>query len=961
MSDDMQIERLLEDLLDSGQTPEEACRDWPNLLPAVRRRLLQFQEVKQRLQILFPPSSGDGQTARRFPTGRLPTIADYAVESLLGRGGMGVVYKARHLKLNRHVALKMLLSGVYASSAELARFQREAWAVAGLRHENIVQVHDFGDCEGRPYFTMELLEGGTLGETLGGVPQPPKKAAETTAVLAEAIQAAHGAGIVHRDLKPGNILLSSTGVLKIADFGLARRVNTDDELTLSGARLGTLTHMAPEQALGEQRKIGPATDIYSLGVLLYEMLTGRPPFLAESDVEMQRRLISDDPVPPSRLNPKVPRDLQTICLKCLHKEIDRRYETASELADDLHRFLRGDAILARPVGPAERLTKWVRRRPAMTTAIAISFLFATSVLVGACWLQRQREERRAGAENDLRLMTSLEDGGRWKEAGVALQRAEARVGSNDFDGMRAEIDGAKHDLALVIRLDDIRLRRVSAGDLNYYRAQASQDYQDAFASAGLGKLTELPQTVGARIAASPTRVPLLAAVDDWTVSATALSQRRWLLQVGQTAAPGETWRKALNDSSSWWNKKNLEQLAGGIPVNDASITLLLAMSARTRAGTEGISPYLWQIQKLYPDNFWANLVLGNALLQQDPTAAESYYRAALAGRSDVAIGFEAVGDSLRLQRKYAAAVEYYQKALSLEPNYPRGISNLAGALVGLGRPGEAITHYKQALRLDQNYAWAHFGLGNALRDTNQLSEAAKEYQLFIAARGATSDAVNDLRRVQIRQGHIDQVWTDWQTLIARDSKRYGDWSGAAELALFLNDSNKYEQIRATLLDHFGGDQSLESELVRSCLLRPASKHQTQILVAMADRSSALSADGFARSRGIDNFVQGLAMYRTGKWDRAVSVLNGEIDRSFQTSSRFIIAMALMQKQEPAEARQVFSDAVASYDWSPANADRREVWMCHILRREAEKIILTASTQSIAGPTSLNASARSGGI
>src|SRR3954452_17852887 len=212
----------------------------------------------------------------------LPLIPGYDVEALLGRGGMGVVYKARHRRLNRLVAVKMLITGAHAGPNERARFQREAEAVARLRHANIVQIYDVGDHEGCPYFTMELLEGGSLAQTLAGTPQPARQAAALLTTLAEAVQAAHRAGIVHRDLKPANILLTADGTLKVADFGLARPFEGEPSLTLSGARVGTPSYMAPEQARGQARAIGPAADVYSLGAILYETLTGRPPFRAET-------------------------------------------------------------------------------------------------------------------------------------------------------------------------------------------------------------------------------------------------------------------------------------------------------------------------------------------------------------------------------------------------------------------------------------------------------------------------------------------------------------------------------------------------------------------------------------------------------------------------------------------------------------------------------------------------------
>ena len=268
VADDPRVQELLDELADSGRTPEEVCGAFPELLPEVRRRWEQMCAVEAELDALFPTPGpdADGGMSALWPAGAdLPWIPGYDVEALLGRGGMGVVYKARHRRLNRPVALKMLIGGAYAGPSERARFQREAEAVAGLRHANIVQVYDVGEHEGWPYFTMELLEGGSLAQELAGTPQPARKAAALLATLAEAVQVAHRAGIVHRDLKPANILLTAEGTPKVADFGLARHFDGEPALTLSGDRMGTPSYMAPEQVIGKAGTIGPAADIYALG------------------------------------------------------------------------------------------------------------------------------------------------------------------------------------------------------------------------------------------------------------------------------------------------------------------------------------------------------------------------------------------------------------------------------------------------------------------------------------------------------------------------------------------------------------------------------------------------------------------------------------------------------------------------------------------------------------------------
>ena len=274
----------------------------------------------------------------------------------------------------------MLLAGAYAPPHERARFQREAEAVAGLRHPNIVQVYDVGDFDGRPYFTMEYVEGGSLAHQLAGAPQPARQAAQLVATLAAAVHAAHVRGIVHRDLKPANVLLAEDGTPKVTDFGLARRQDDGAGLTHTGEAVGTPSYMAPEQARGRPDTVGPATDIYGLGAILYELLTGRPPFRAATAAETVHQVISQEPAPPSRLNDQVPHDLETICLKCLNKEPSRRYGTATELAGDLLRFLRGEPILARRAGPAERVLKWTRCHRSLAASLVSGILLLNGLV-----------------------------------------------------------------------------------------------------------------------------------------------------------------------------------------------------------------------------------------------------------------------------------------------------------------------------------------------------------------------------------------------------------------------------------------------------------------------------------------------------------------------------------------------------------------------------------------------------
>ena len=387
------VGKLLDDLLDLSDVEREQAlqklrQDDPALCEEVES-LLEYRQPTVRLQA--PPSglltaavgavdheptplAPDNKTASQ-----LPEIAGYEVLELLARGGMGVVYRARHRTLGHEVALKMIVSGEYAGPDERARFLLEAAAVAKMQHPGIVHIHEFGEHAGNPYFSLEFLAGGSLAQRLRERNQlPAREAAALLEKLARAMQHAHEHGIIHRDLKPGNVLFTVEGEPKIADFGLAKQLNVKDGLSETGNILGTPSYMAPEQAAGQIRALGPATDVYALGVILYECLTGQVPIQGSTTFETLQLVLHQEPAAPRGLVRHVPRDLETICLRCLEKEPGRRYASAAALADDLGRFLHGIPVAARPVGAVERSWRWCRRNPAVASLLTLVVLALTA-------------------------------------------------------------------------------------------------------------------------------------------------------------------------------------------------------------------------------------------------------------------------------------------------------------------------------------------------------------------------------------------------------------------------------------------------------------------------------------------------------------------------------------------------------------------------------------------------------
>jgi len=460
--------------------------------------------VSAHEETLAPPAAASRATVRHGPAAvkRTQSIPGYEILGTLGRGGMGVVYKARQVKLNRLVALKMILSANHAGPEDLARFRLEAEAVARLQHPNIVQVFEVGEHDGRPYCALELVDGGSMQDLLKKEPPTTRIAAEMVEILARAVDHAHRHGIVHRDLKPGNILLgarkpveeptaisskktavqppegsSAPLVLKITDFGLAKRIDTDIHQTGTGSVLGTPAYMAPEQAAGRTREIGPAADIYALGAILYDLLTGKPPLRGESVVDTLQLVQTVEPVPPRRLQPKVPADLETICLKCLQKQASSRYASAEALADDLRRFLNGEPIIARPVAAWERGIKWARRRPAAAALLAVSCAAALG-LAGGGWAYARLENQRA--DEALRLRAEANE---QRDQAIANkktadeQRDQAitnkQIAEDNFRHARAAVElmltrVGQEKLANEPRMEKVR-RDLLAGALDFYQ------------------------------------------------------------------------------------------------------------------------------------------------------------------------------------------------------------------------------------------------------------------------------------------------------------------------------------------------------------------------------------------------------------------------------------------------------------------------------------------------------------
>lgn len=430
-----------------------------------------FEAEAEGSEVLFPDASGDFHGPTRKERGGFPRdFGAYTLLEQIGQGGMGVVYRALHRILGRQVALKLLIAGEFSSPDFVDRFRREAATAASLRHPGIVAVHEAGEVSGQPFLALELVEGITLADRIRERPLPPREAARYLRAVAEAVQHAHDHGLLHRDLKPANILLDGDDHPRVTDFGLAKRLDGSTDLTLTGQMLGSPHYLSPEAVLGgRSTTLTPAADVYSLGATLYHVLTGRPPLLADSLAETLAQVRDRVPVPPRLLNPAIPRDLETICVKCLEKAPAQRYSSAREFAEDLARWEQGEPIRARPATPLERASKWMRRHPARTALAGMVILSGAALTAGSLWfnvrLTAARDEANANrrrAEASQREAEASEAAGRARL--IRMQVATANRLVSEGDPLAAALWSAAA----------LEAERGGAGELPHRRRLAAQ-------------------------------------------------------------------------------------------------------------------------------------------------------------------------------------------------------------------------------------------------------------------------------------------------------------------------------------------------------------------------------------------------------------------------------------------------------------------------------------------------------
>jgi tetratricopeptide (TPR) repeat protein/tRNA A-37 threonylcarbamoyl transferase component Bud32 len=735
------------------------------------------------------PTPAPGAPASERPP---PCIPGYEILGELGRGGMAVVYKARHVGLNRLVAIKMILAGAHATAQELARFRTEAEAVAALKHPNVVQIYEIGAHDGCPYFSLEFVEGGTLSQHFDRVPQPPCKAADLVETLARAVHFAHQQGVIHRDLKPANVLLAADGTPKIADFGLAKRLESGVDHTRTGQIVGTPNYMAPEQAAATPALVGKPADIYALGAILYTMLTGRPPFRGDTPWRVLVQVQWTEPVPPRRLSPNTPADLETICLKCLRKEPRSRYSSAEALADDLSRFLDDRPIQARRVGGAERAVKWVRRNPVLTGVLAIAVLASVGAAGGWLWAvqdraARQIESNRLAAarlsaaqdkadiainkaradERQAALVESAADDkgqeepetpetakqvvGLLRQAEAALDEAEralaevlgieaARAQTGERRGsVQAKRKRAEKIAALLSDLDRARGARAGSSANGPGKNASAKFYTAAFSAYGLDLARPERETAAEIRNTRPgIRLALILALDDWASYVRGLdaAQADRLSRIAG-GADDDDWRRryraAIGDLTAL---KRLAQEAPRLHLPAVSV-VQLGRDLYTRDARSDAAILLRAARRQHPGDFWVYFDLNNCLFDPDHVdpatleEAEGCVCTAVALRPDSAIAQSNMGNALRAHGDQAGAAECYRKAIVLDPGFALAVNNLGIVLADVGDQAGAADCYRKAIEIDPKYASPHECLGNLLFRQGEWAGAAECYKKAI--------------------------------------------------------------------------------------------------------------------------------------------------------------------------------------------------------------------------------------
>jgi serine/threonine-protein kinase len=775
----------------------------------------------------------------------------YTRTRLHARGNIGQVWLAHDENLGRDVALKELRPDRQDNPAAVDRFLEEAKVTGQLEHPGVVPVYEMVQPkEGQPFYAMRFIGRRTLADAIQEYhrkrqageagPLDLRELLAAFVAVCNAVAYAHSRGVLHRDLKPANVALGEFAEVIVLDWGLAKVVGRPEEQasrlpvslgpadgtdrTQQGQVLGTPAYMAPEQAEGRHDLVGKPTDVYGLGAILYEVLTGGPPFTGPEIPEVLKRIVQEPPTPPRQLVATTPAALEAVCLKALAKRPEMRYASARDLARDVDRWLADEPVSAWREPLRLRAGRWVRRHQTAVTATAAAVLVALLFGGGGAFVfERQRAERRAeqarqeaqlrqGVEAALGEVARLQGQARWNEARAVLAQAASRLGEEGPEDLRARVERARADLDLVAHLDDIRLTKAAVveGHLDTYGAD--RKYAAVFAEAGLAKEGDDPLAAAGRVRGSSVRVPLVAALDDWAASTRDDQRRAWLLEVARQADP-DRWRDRARQPALWRDRDGLRALLAEEDATDQSSQLVVALGEQLlRLGGDAVG-LLRRAQGRHPDDFWLNLELG--LLEDEPAEAAAYYRAALALRPNTVAARNNLGNVLRDQgkreeaeREFRTAIRLdlklahphfglvrvlreqgkgeeaereYRAAIRLDPKLPHPHNGMGNLLSAQGKGEEAMEEYRAAIRLDPKFALPHNGMGNLLRAQGRGEEAEREYRAAIRLDPKDAAPHNGMGNLLSAQGKGEEAMEEYRAAIRLDPKDADPHNGMGNL------------------------------------------------------------------------------------------------------------------------------------------------------------------------------------
>src|SRR5579883_881274 len=825
--EELAIADLIEEFasrLQAGETidPESFAAAHPAYAEKLRG-LLPGVQVLTNLDPSGSDSGSDGGQTRSREGTISGVLGDFRILREVGKGGMGIVYEAEQVSLRRRVALKVLPFAATMDRRHLQRFRNEAQAAACLHHTNIVPVFFVGCERGVHFYAMQFIDGRPLSEIIRqlrgqenknarpakeeptALYQPPpreaiansptvglvsdstpltdegrrsrdyfRKVAELGVQAAEALDHAHQFGIVHRDIKPSNLMLDGRGNLWVTDFGLAQMQHSEASLTLTGQALGTPRYMSPEQALAKRVPIDHRTDVYSLGVTLYELLTLRPAFANQDRHELMRQIAFEEPAKPRRLERAIPAELETIVLKAMEKRPQDRYATAQALANDLERWLKHEPIHARRPTLVQRAIKWGRRhRQVVATGMAV--LLMALVLAGyVAWTRYDRAIRREA--NQQVILAALKDSQDAQEQRLsaealsAARRADGLLAGADVDeALRQRVRTRRADLELLDKLENVRLEKMTAIQDDHYDWKGADDlYGQTFRDAGLDVEALSVEEAGERILRSTVAVELASILDHWArtrqnVRGPEDASWKTLLHVAELADP-DTWRTRVREALKRGNRQAVLALACSEEVwylSPATLVVLGTVLPDEKEYRSQVETCLREAQRRHPNDFWLNYDLSEFYFHdmQSPHGEEAYHFAAVAVAlrpqspgAHYNLGVTLHGKGLRDE-----AIAEYREAIRLKKDYPLARCNLGKALRDSGLLDEAIAELREAIRLKKDYPLAHSYLGIALHDKGLLDEAIAEFREAIRLKKDFPEAHNNLGLCLADKGLLDEA------------------------------------------------------------------------------------------------------------------------------------------------------------------------------------------------------------